>query len=90
VVTYRQHAVPDELRGRVNSVYRMIGWGLIPAGAIIGGLAADSLGLRAPFILGGIIRAIALIAALPVLVYRRPHSRPLGVADAPVLPRSAP
>lgn len=27
VVTYRQHAVPDELRGRVNSVYRMIGWG---------------------------------------------------------------
>lgn len=77
-VTYRQRAVPDELRGRVNSVYRMIGWGLIPAGAITGGLAADSLGLRAPFILGSIIRAIALTAALPVLVGGLRSSRAAG------------
>jgi MFS family permease len=66
-LTYRQRAVPDELRGRVNSVYKMMGWGLIPFGAITGGLVADSFGLRTPFILGGIIRAVALVAALPVL-----------------------
>lgn len=67
-LTFRQRSVPDELRGRVNSVYKMIGWGLIPVGAITGGLVADSFGLRTPFILGGIIRAIALAAAFPVLV----------------------
>lgn len=67
-LTFRQRSVPDELRGRVNSVYKMIGWGLIPVGAVTGGLIADSFGLRTPFILGGIIRAIALAAALPVLV----------------------
>ena len=46
----------------------MIGWGLIPVGAIAGGLVADSFGLRTPFILGSILRAIVLTAAIPVLL----------------------
>jgi MFS family permease len=74
-LTFRQRSVPDELRGRVNSVYKMVGWGLIPVGAIAGGLVADSFGLRTPFILGGIVRAVALACALPVLAGALRRSR---------------
>jgi hypothetical protein len=37
-VTPRQRIVPNEMLGRVNSAYRMIGWGLMPVGAVAGGL----------------------------------------------------
>jgi MFS family permease len=71
-VSLRQQIVPSELLGRVNSVYRMIGWGLFPVGAITGGFAAQEFGLRAPYTLGGMVvavAAVAAVAALPVLVH---------------------
>lgn len=37
-VSYRQRLIPDDILGRVNSLYRFFGWGMIPAGAVIGGL----------------------------------------------------
>lgn len=67
-VSLRQEIVPAELLGRVNSVYRLLGWGLIPLGALTGGLIAHQFGLRAPYPIAGALRGIALIAALPVLV----------------------
>jgi MFS family permease len=67
-VSLRQQAVPSELLGRVNSVYRMLGWGLIPLGALAGGLVAHLFGLRAPFPVAGVLRGIALLVAAPVLV----------------------
>jgi MFS family permease len=66
-VTLRQRAVPNELLGRVNSAYRMIGWGLMPAGAVAGGLLAHVAGLRAPFVAAGILCGITTLAALPLL-----------------------
>jgi len=70
-VSLRQRIVPDELLGRVNSVYRMIGWGLIPVGALAGGFAAHIGGLRAPYPVGGVVCGLALLAALPVLLRAR-------------------
>ncbi|MFD2416315.1 MFS transporter [Amycolatopsis pigmentata] len=67
-VSLRQHLVPAELLGRVNSVYRMVGWGLIPLGALAGGFTAHLFGLRAPYPIAGLLRGIALLAALPILV----------------------
>jgi len=67
-VSLRQHIVPSELLGRVNSVYRMLGWGLIPLGALTGGLVAHVFGLRAPYPIAGVLRGIALLVALPVLI----------------------
>jgi MFS family permease len=67
-VSMRQRMVPARLLGRVNSVYRMLGWGLLPLGALTGGLIAHAFGLRAPFPIAGSLRAIALLAALPVLL----------------------
>jgi MFS family permease len=66
-VTLRQHVVPDELRGRVNSAYRMIGWGMIPLGALTGGFVAHAFGLRAPFLVAGIARGLILLALIPAL-----------------------
>jgi MFS family permease len=77
-VSLRQEIVPAELLGRVNSVYKMLGWGLMPVGAVVGGFVAHTWGLRAPFPVAGGLRAIALVAALPVLwqAVRSGTSRP--------------
>jgi MFS family permease len=67
-LTYRQRSVPDELRGRVNSVYKMLGWGFIPLGAIVGGLLADWFGLRVPYLAAAGIRALALVGLVPIVL----------------------
>ena len=36
-VSLRQTIIPDELLGRVNSVYRFFGWGMMPLGSLLGG-----------------------------------------------------
>jgi hypothetical protein len=67
-VSLRQQIVPSALLGRVNSVYRMVGWGLIPVGALAGGVIAGLAGLRAPYIVAGIICGVTLLAAIPILL----------------------
>lgn len=37
-VSYRQRAIPDELLGRVNSLYRLLAWGMMPVGLLLSGL----------------------------------------------------
>ncbi len=79
-VSLRQQVVPAVLLGRVNSVYRMLGWGLMPVGALAGGFVAHAAGLRAPYILAGVLCGLALLAALPLLMStnheRSSESRP--------------
>lgn len=61
-VSMRQAIIPDRLLGRVNSVYRMFGWGSMPIGAALGGFLGTVFGLRAPyFVMAG---GLALMAAL--------------------------
>jgi MFS family permease len=67
-VSMRQRMVPSDLLGRVNSAYRMLGWGLMPLGALAGGLVARELGVRAAYPVAGALRGVALLAALPVLI----------------------
>ena len=67
-VSMRQREVPAELFGRVNSVYRMLGWGTRPLGALAGGFVAEAAGLRAPFIVAGILRGAIFLALLPALL----------------------
>jgi MFS family permease len=66
-VTLRQRIVPNEMLGRVNSAYRMIGWGLMPVGAVAGGLVAHVAGLRAPYVIAGVLCGITTLVALPLL-----------------------
>jgi MFS family permease len=37
-VSYRQRKIPDAMLGRVNSLYRLLAWGLMPIGLILSGL----------------------------------------------------
>jgi MFS family permease len=62
-VSLRQRIIPDHLFGRVNSVYRFIGWGSISIGAILGGILADAFGLRSTFFIGGAVVLVSLIPA---------------------------
>lgn len=75
-VSYRQRRIPDDLLGRVNSIYRFFGWGMMPFGALAAGLivsaAEPDLGrataLRLPFI-------VCALGHLAVLIYARAKLR---------------
>ena len=63
-VSMRQTIIPDRLLGRVNSVYRLFGWGSMPLGAALGGFLASVYGLRAPyFVAAAALTVMALFAA---------------------------
>jgi MFS family permease len=68
-VSYRQRRIPDDLLGRVNSLYRFFGWGMMPVGALAGGALVShfepdigrDLALRVPFMLGAVGSVAMLI-----------------------------
>jgi MFS family permease len=61
-LSLRQVIVPDELRGRVGNLFRMCIWGVIPLGALAGGIVAQFGGLRAPFLLAGAAQLVLTAA----------------------------
>lgn len=67
VVSYRQREVPDPLLGRVTSAFRAVGIGATPVGAALGGVVAQSAGLRAPFLAAAVGMALALAISVPGL-----------------------
>jgi predicted MFS family arabinose efflux permease len=74
-VSLRQSIIPDRLLGRVNSVYRFFGWGMMPIGIFLGGLIVNvvagfsdrATGLRAPFFAAGLLQLLLMVYALPRL-----------------------
>lgn len=62
-VSLRQRVTPDRLLGRVNSGYRLVAWGTMPLGALVGGLLAEFLGLRAVFGIMALL-TLALVAGM--------------------------
>jgi MFS family permease len=71
-VSLRQRLIPQELFGRVNSVYRFIGTGTSAFGALIGGQIAFYFGLRATYLVSGVTLGIILVIGAPRLLR---HSR---------------
>lgn len=45
-VSFRQRLCPDHLLGRMNATMRFVVWGVLPIGAILGGIIGTSIGLR--------------------------------------------
>jgi MFS family permease len=74
-VSLRQSLIPDRILGRVNSVYRFIGWGIMPIGSALGGVVVAVVepvlgrewALRAPFLLAGTLTAALFLYAAPRL-----------------------
>ncbi len=68
-VSLRQSIIPSHLLGRVNSVYRFFAWGMMPIGALIGGLtvtvvshfASREVALRSAFFLDSAIYACLFV-----------------------------
>lgn len=50
----RQVITPDRLMGRTNAVYRLLTYGFVPLGALLGGWLGDTLGLRSALWVGAI------------------------------------
>jgi MFS family permease len=74
-VSFRQAVIPDHLLGRVNSVYRFFGWGMMPIGAALGGVivvVADAFGSRElaqrmPWLVAGVASVVLFAVAAPRL-----------------------
>lgn len=73
VVSLRQTVTPGHLLGRMNGSYRFITWGVIPIGALLGGLLGETLGLRAALAVGAVGMSLAWLWVLfsPVPRLRR-------------------
>jgi MFS family permease len=59
-VSLRQQLIPQEMFGRVNSVYRWFAWGSMPVGAAIGGIIADQSNQRVPYLAAAICIAVGI------------------------------
>ena len=65
-VTARQELVPDVLLGRVTSAYRVVALGVLPLGALFGGVVASEYGLHAPWVAASALMVGAsIVAAMP-------------------------
>jgi MFS family permease len=62
-LTLRQSITPHRLLGRMNSVARFMYWGTIPLGSALGGVAAESIGLRTTLYAAA---ACSALAAIPI------------------------
>jgi MFS family permease len=71
-----QSLIPPELYGRIHGARRTIVWGLMPTGALLGGVIARG-GLRLPFLIGG---AIATLISL----FSYKHIRRIGDLSAEI------
>lgn len=65
----RQRIVPRALLGRTTGAGRTIGYGLMPVGALLGGLVAEHAGLPTLFVGATVLTALAI--AYPALTVRR-------------------
>jgi hypothetical protein len=66
ILSLRQALIPDQLLGRVNSVVRLVSWGVIPLGAGLGGFLGSTFGLATPFWVAG---AVVIALGFVVLPY---------------------
>ncbi|WP_406112619.1 MFS transporter [Streptomyces sp. NBC_01014] len=77
--------IPDGMRSRVAGAYSTINYGSRPAGAVLGGLLATLVGLRATLLIAAVGGALSLLWLLPSPIPRIHSLTP----DDPAAPDSA-
>jgi MFS family permease len=67
-VSLRQAITPPHMLGKMNATMRLIVWGPIPIGALLGGVLGSVIGLHDAILIGGIggFVALAPVALSPV------------------------
>lgn len=63
-ISLMQAITPDRLLGRMNASRRFVVWGVIPLGALAGGVLASQVGLRAAIWVGAIGSSVAFVPLL--------------------------
>ncbi|MGB7052094.1 MAG: MFS transporter [Acidimicrobiales bacterium] len=81
-VSFRQRLCPPALLGRMNATMRFIVWGVLPIGALIGGVLGQKVGLRPTLWVGAVggVSAIGWLLASPLA----------GMRDFPTEPPTTP
>ncbi len=83
-VSFRQRLCPDRLLGRMNATMRFVVWGILPIGALIGGVLGTVAGLRQTLWIGAVGEALAgiwLLLSPMRTMHDFPHA-PEGRPDA--------
>lgn len=83
--TTLQLTVPNELRGRIMSLYTLVFAGVTPIGSFLAGAVAEAAGVPAAFIVGGTV-GLAWIAALLWRVGHRPEQPPVSPSSGDAVP----
>lgn len=63
----RQQIIPPHLFGRVLGITRMLTWGIFPIATLLGGLVSRA-SLQLPFVISGVVVAVATLVALRLLI----------------------
>lgn len=77
ILALRQTLIPDDLLGRVTSVYRFLVIGTAPLGSLAGGLLARRYELGTPYWVGGVFILVATL-----LMYRLVNNKAVERAKA--------
>lgn len=74
--SYRSALIPDELQGRVNSVFRLIAFGGQPLGLALTGILIQSIGVVQTILIGTVVMVLLALAATINKHVR--HAQPLA------------
>jgi MFS family permease len=83
-LTLRQTVAPEHMLGRVNAAMQLMGRGVYPIGAILGGFLAGILGIRATLAIGagGLLCSSIWLIASPLRHLREMPSGPVANPNA--------
>jgi hypothetical protein len=79
-ISVRQTLVPTHLLGRVGGAMNVLGWGIAPLGALVGGLLGQLIGLRSTLIVGGVLEAATALWIWQSPLWAMRHLNPSGEA----------
>ena len=82
----RQSRAPREALGRVNAVFRLLDWGTVPLGALLGGSIGTLFGLRAALAVAavvGVVSAFVLVLSPLRRLQRLDGSTSIPATEAP-------
>jgi MFS family permease len=88
--TLIQAMVPDQLRGRVMSLYSMMFLGMSPIGSLLAGALADRIGAPVTVAIGGLVSCLGGIAFARKWPAMRGHARDLVASQGMMSPAPQP
>ncbi|KAA6213990.1 MFS transporter [Streptomyces albofaciens JCM 4342] len=83
-VSFRQATTPPDQLGRLNGVYRLVGTGTIPLGALAGGAVAKLVEVNIPYVAAGAgVLLLFVLVARPVVRMGAAQEQRAGAPEAP-------